>query len=498
MSEEAIDGLNPRILWKKFHEISQISRPSKKEERILQYLKDFADDLGLGIKQDSAGNIVMFVAATPGHEDARTVILQSHVDMVCEKNKGTDHDFDRDPIKLIRDDGWVKAEGTTLGSDNGIGVAASLAVALDKDIIHGPLELLFTVDEETGLTGVNKLQPGFISGKTLLNLDGEEHGAYYVGCSGGQDTVGILKIEEMDATKGWVAYELRITGLKGGHSGLDIHAGRANAIKLLGRLLRKLDVIDYQVVGITGGSKRNVIPREAEATILLNPPDQERVEHVIDEFIEEASEEYAKNDSGLKIEFNREEKGYDQVLARDFVAKLVDVILALPHGIVAMSPDIPNLVETSTNLATIVMGQEEFKVETSQRSSIEGAKAYVTRSVESVFKLAGAEVVFGGSYPGWRPNLNSEILQISKEVYQELFGEEPEIKAVHAGLECGILGDKYPGLDMVSLGPTIQGAHSPDERVNIDDVEKFYNLLSGILSELATEKDRTKSQRYDG
>ncbi len=486
MSEKAIDGLSPRILWQKFYEISRISRPSKKEERILQYLKDFADDLSLRTEQDSAGNIVVFVPATPGYEDSRTVILQSHVDMVCEKNKGTEHDFDRDPIKLIRDEGWIKAEGTTLGSDNGIGVAASLSIALDEDVFHGPLELLFTVDEETGLTGANNLQPGFITGKTLLNLDCEELGAFYVGCAGGQDTVGILKSEKTNAPKGWVAYELVITGLKGGHSGLDIHSGRANAIKLLGRLLRKLEAIDYQLAEITGGSKRNAIPREADATILLNPSDMKRAKNVVSGFIEEVLAEYKKNDGGLRIEFNRKEKAFDKILTKTFGAKLIDVILALPHGIVAMSPDIPNLVETSTNLATIVMGDDEIKVETSQRSSIESARAYIAGSVESVFKLAEAEIIFAGRYPGWKPNLTSEILQISRGVYKKLFGEEPEIKAVHAGLECGIMGDKYPGLDMVSLGPTIQGAHSPDEKVNTDDVGKFYSLLKGILLELAS------------
>ncbi len=488
MSEEAIDGLNPRILWKKFYEISQISRPSKKEERILQYLKDFADDLSLGIKQDSAGNIVMFVPATPGHENARTVILQSHVDMVCEKNKGTDHNFDRDPIRMIRDDRWVKAEGTTLGSDNGIGVAASLAIALNEDLIHGPLELLFTVDEETGLTGASNLQAGFINGKTLLNLDCEEHGVFYVGCAGGQDTVGILKIERMSVSKGLVAHELLVTGLMGGHSGLDIHIGRANAIKLLGRLLRKLEMIDYQVAEIAGGSKRNAIPREAEATILLDPSDTRRGNKIISEFVEEALTEYKENDGGLKIEFNKKEKSFDQVFTKDFIAKTVNVILALPHGVVAMSPDIPNLVETSTNLATIIMEDGGLKLETSQRSSIESARAYVSSSVESVFRLADAKVLFESSYPGWKPNLDSEVLLISKGVHKKLFGQEPEIKAVHAGLECGLLGDKYPGLDMVSLGPTIQGAHSPDERVNIDDVEKFYTLLKGILLELAMQK----------
>jgi len=489
MSEEAIDGLNPRILWKKFHEISQISRPSKKEERILQYLKDFADELSLEIKQDGAGNIVMFVAATSGHENARTVILQSHVDMVCEKNRGTDHDFDRDPIRMIRDNGWIKADGTTLGSDNGIGVAASLAIASDEDLIHGPLELLFTVDEETGLTGASNLEPGFITGKTLLNLDCEEHGVFYVGCAGGQDTVGTLKIEKTNVPKGLVAHELLVSGLKGGHSGLDVHTGRANAIKLLGRLLRKLEMIDYHVAEIAGGSRRNAIPREAEATILVDPSDTKRTKKIIHAFVEEVLMEYRQSDGGLKIEFNNTEKSSDKVFTKGFLAKTVDVILALPHGVVAMSPDIPNLVETSTNLATIIMEDGRLKIETNQRSSIESARAAVASSVESVFRLADAKVSFEGCYPGWKPNLGSEILRISSGVYKKLFEHEPEIRAVHAGLECGILGDKYPGLDMVSLGPTIQGAHSPDEKVSINAVERFYDLLKGILLELAVRKD---------
>ena len=488
MSDKAIKGLKPEILWQRFYEISQIPRPSKKEERVLQYLRNTAKELSLTTEEDSAGNIVMYVPASPGYENAKTVVLQSHVDMVCEKNKGTDHDFDRDPIKLVRDNDWLKAAGTTLGSDNGIGVAASLAMASDRDVIHGPLEFLFTVDEETGLTGVSNLQPGFIAGRTLLNLDSEEEGSFYVGCAGGQDTVGIFKIREMSPSTGLAAYELAVTGLKGGHSGLDIHAGRANAIKLLGRLLKKLEVIDYEVAEIKGGSKRNAIPREAEATILLSPSDTEAARKIIDRFVEEAMMEYRKNDGGLEIGFTKKEKTFDRVFTNGFLAKIVDVILALPHGVIAMSPEIPDLVETSTNLATIVMEEDKVKIETNQRSSIEGAKAWIASSVESLFRLADAEISSGGGYPGWKPNLNSEVLEISREVYKRLFKKEPEIKAIHAGLECGILGDKYPGLDVVSFGPTIQGAHSPDERVNIRDVERFYALLKGILLELATQR----------
>ena len=484
MSDKAIMGLDPEIVWQRFYEISQVPRPSKKEEKILRYLRNISKELSLNIKEDSIGNMVMSVKATPGYENAKTVVLQSHVDMVCEKNKGTDHDFNNDPITLMRDDDWIRAEGTTLGSDNGIGIAASIAVASDRDVIHGPLELLFTVDEETGLTGANNLRPGFITGKTLLNLDSEEGGSFYVGCSGGQDTVGIFEIEEMNASKGLAAYDLLVGGLKGGHSGLDIHVGRANAIKLLGRFLKKLEGINHQVVEITGGSKRNAIPREAEATVLLNPSDEEIVKKMVNTFFEEAMMEYQKNDGGLKIELIKKEKSYDTVFTKDFLAKIVNVILALPHGVIAMSSDIPDLVETSTNLATIVKEEGKITIETSQRSSIEGAKHYIASSVESLFKLTDAEIFSGSGYPGWKPNLNSEILRISKEVYEKLFEKEPQIKAIHAGLECAILGERYPGLDMVSFGPTIRGAHSPDERVSIIEVERFYDLLKAILLEL--------------
>lgn len=485
MAENAIAGIKPELLWKRFFEISQIPRPSKKEGRVLEYLRKTAKELNLNYKEDPTGNIIITKPASAGYENAPAVVLQSHVDMVCEKNKSTQHDFDKDPLKLKREGDWIKAEGTTLGADNGVGAAAALAVLEDSSITHGPLECLFTVDEETGLTGVNNLQPGFVQGKILLNMDSEEDGAFYVGCSGGQDTMGTFEIKYSQAPAGFAPYEVMVSGLKGGHSGLDIIVGKANAIKLLARTLQKLDQINYEAAAITGGSKRNAIPREAEATVLINPADEKKAKEIIAAFTNELLNEYKAVDSGLKISFEKKTETFDKVFDKKFTAQLITALLALPHGVIAMSQDIQGLVETSTNLATITQEGSLLKVGTSQRSSIESAKYNVAQMVVSVFNLAGAKVTQGDGYPGWKPNLNSAVLKTSQKVFKKLFNAEPEVKAIHAGLECGILGDKYPGMDMISFGPTIEGAHSPDERVNVPTVEKFYTLLKEILSELA-------------
>ncbi len=486
MSKEAIEGLKPEILWQRFYEISQIPRPSKKEEKILEYLRNFAKEHNIKMLEDDTHNIVMKVPATNGYENAPTVVIQGHVDMVCEKNKGTKHDFDNDPIKLIRDGEWMRADGTTLGADNGIGVAAGLAMITDDSVVHGPLELLFTVDEETGLTGANNLATDMLEGKTLLNCDSEEDGAFYVGCSGGQDTVGIYDIEWKELKKDLVPYELTITGLKGGHSGLDIANGRANAIKLLARLMLQLTDVDYRIAEINGGSKRNAIPREAETILLITESDAAKIKQAADEFVKEALLEYKVNDGGLKVELNKKDGSYNKVFKRKFAKRILHVLNALPHGIMAMSPDIPDLVETSTNLATVFTEGDKIRIGTSQRSSIETAKLNISNVVKSIFALSGVEEILDAdSYPGWQPNLDSPVLKLGKEVFKEKYGKDPEIKAIHAGLECGILADKYPGLDMVSFGPTIQGAHSPDEKVNIKDVEKFYTLLTGILEKIA-------------
>ena len=490
MSQSVVNGLKPETLWLRFYEITQVPRPSKKESKIVNHMKKLFSDLGVNFKEDKVGNLVASIKATPGYEKGPTVILQGHVDMVCEKNKTTIHDFDNDPIKLKRDDGWIKADGTTLGSDNGIGVAAALAIITDKDCVHGPLEILLTIDEETGLTGANNISPGFISGKILLNLDSEEDGAFYVGCSGGLDTVAHFNLELEDAPSGLEEYELLVTGLKGGHSGLEISQGKANAIKILARTLKELGKIKYYISSLNGGSKRNAIPREAEANIYLNKSDISKVEGILSEFKKELQNEYKVSDSGLNFEFGKSGINNKKVFSNLFKEKILNTLLALSHGVISMSQDIPDLVETSTNVATISTLKDELVIGTSQRSSVESAKKYVAQNIASVFQLAGAKIESGDGYPGWKPNLDSDILKVSKNVYKDLFGNEPEIKAIHAGLECGILGYKNPGLDMISFGPTIQGAHSPDERVNIETVGKFYTLLKAILKKVATQSPK--------
>ncbi len=485
MSKEAITGLKPELIWEYFYGISQVPRPSKKEGKIVEHVREFARKNNFEFTEDEVGNIVIKVPATEGKENSPVVVLQGHVDMVCEKNKGTKHDFENDPIELIKDGDWIKANGTTLGADNGIGVAAAMAIATDKDAIHGPLEILSTVDEETGMTGVSALQPGFITGQTLLNMDSEEDGVFYIGCSGGQDTVGVYKIEYTEPKKDLVPYQLMVTGLKGGHSGLDIHQGRANAIKLLARLLHRMEDIKYKIADFDGGSLRNAIPREAEITFLINPEDESKVKETIEKFVADSLLECKNTDGDLQVVFEKKDVKVDKVFRKKFTKKLINAVLAMPHGVLAMSPDIPGLVETSTNLATIKINGDELKLGTSQRSAIDAAKMNAAYSVAAVLSLSGAEVVIGDAYPGWQPNIDSELLKISKEVYKETFGDEAEIKAIHAGLETGLLGAKYPGLDMISFGPTIQGAHSPTEKVNIKDVEKFYTLLKAILRKLA-------------
>ncbi len=488
MPVEAIEGLYPSILWKKFFELSQVPRPSKSEEKVRLFLRNFAGQNNFDFKEDETGNIVILIPPTPGCENKPTVVIQNHVDMVCEKNKGTDHDFTKDPIDLIRDGDWITANGTTLGADNGIGAAAALAIATEHDFDHGPLELLFTVDEETGLTGANNLKKGFITGKTLLNLDTEEDGAFYVGCSGGMDTAGTFRVEYEEIVSSYHPYLIFISGLKGGHSGINISEGRANAIKLLGILLSRLQKFDYQLVYLQGGSKRNAIAREAEAILFIDDDNEAKIRELINEFSIECSLEYKFSDPEIRVQFEKKTHASVTIMnafKEDFKKKIINTILAMPHGVVSMSQSIPGLVETSTNLATLNCASYELTIGTSQRSSIESAKRNLGRSVQSVFELAGAKVTFSDGYPGWQPDVDSKILKLSKRVFKRLFGKEAEIKAVHAGLECGILGDKYPGIDMISFGPTIEGAHSPDERVNIQDVDKFYRLLKAILTEIA-------------
>lgn len=484
MAKTAIDGLKPALLWQHFYELSQVPRPSKREHKAVEFVRQFAIKNNFKFKEDKVGNIVISIPASKGKEKSPTIVLQGHVDMVCEKNKGTKHDFDKDPIKLVKSGEWITADGTTLGADNGIGVAAGMAVALDKSAVHGPLEILCTIDEETGMTGVNELKPKFISGKILLNMDSEEDGAFYVGCSGGQDTAGIFQLEYTRARRNTIPVEVLITGLKGGHSGLDIQRQRGNAIKLLGQLLNRID-ISYQIARISGGSLRNAIPREAEAVLLINPKDLSKLRKATKLFTKDALNELKTTDGGLTVKVKKLNEKFSKGIKTELSKTIVNTILALPHGIISMSPDIPDLVETSTNLATVNMTEDSLIMGTSQRSAIDSAKNNIANTIEAIFNLAGAKVTVGDGYPGWKPNMDSKLLKISKSVYKKMYKKDPEIKAIHAGLETGLLGAKYPGIDMISFGPTIEGAHSPDERVNIKAVEKFYNLLKGILKELA-------------
>lgn len=492
MPKIAVENLEPKILWQRFYEISRIPRPSKKEEKIRAYLRNLFRELNVEFKEDSIGNIVAKIPASKGFENSPAVILQGHVDMVCEKNNSKKHDFETDPIEIYREDGWIKADGTTLGSDNGIGVAAALAVISDKNVIHGPLEILLTVDEETGLTGASNFDPNLISGKILINMDSEEEGTFYIGCAGGQDTLGKFILEFENKPHSASLYELTVTGLKGGHSGLEIRLARANAIKILGRVLNELQKINFSIAKLNAGKLRNAIPREAEAIIYLNDSNEKNAQDIINNFQKLASNEFKKSDKDLKITLQKitskdladsENKVFTKILSK----KIINTLLALPNGVISWSQDIPDLVETSTNVATIKISGNELIIGTSQRSSIESAKKYAAKSTAAVFDLASAEIKTTDGYPGWKPNMDSKLLKVATQTYKELFNKEAEIKAIHAGLECGILESKKPGMDMVSFGPTIEGAHSPDEKVNIETVEKFYDLLKSLLKELAVQ-----------
>ncbi len=484
-SLDAIHNIAPALVWQRFYEITQIPRPSKKEERITAHFEQLFRGLGITFTKDKVGNLVAHVPATKGYEKAPVVVLQGHSDMVCEKNRGTEHNFDQDPIQMVRDGEWIGARGTTLGADNGIGVAGALALLSDPEAVHGPLEILITVDEETGLTGANQISKKLLTGKYLLNLDSEEDEIFYIGCAGGIDTAGMFRVKLMPLPSGqYSAFSLQISGLKGGHSGGDIHLGRANAIKLLARTLNALQSVSPYINGIQGGSKRNAIPREAELILVVPEEHLEKARAIIAQCEQDFKNEFKTTDAGVKISLESVSMPIF-VYAKSLTKKLLHTLLALPHGVVQMSAEIENLVETSTNLATVVSDDHTVTIGTNQRSSVESAKRYIAGSVSATIWLAGGKVVQGDGYPGWQPNMQSKLLTICREVAKSKYGKEPEIKAIHAGLECGILGGKYPGMDMISFGPTITGAHSPDERVHIPAVEKFYDLLKAVLKAVA-------------
>jgi dipeptidase D len=478
---DALNGLQPALVWKYFGEIARIPRCSKSEEQVAAYVMTTAKKLGLDAKQDAAGNVLVRKPAARGREAVPTVVLQGHLDMVCEKNAATVHDFTKDPIELVRKGEVLMANGTTLGADNGIAVATNLAIMEDRSLEHGPLELLFTIDEETGLTGAANLQPGFLTGKTLLNLDSEEDWAIYVGCAGGGDTTGSWNVNLEAVPQGSVPLTLSVKGLKGGHSGLEINAGRGNAIKILNRVLLKLHQLGARVSSIEGGNKRNAIPREASAVVNLPAGKEAEARRIVSEMNDTIRAEYSAVDPDLRITADKATTDGMQALSAQQQEKILRAISALPHGVIKMSADVPGLVETSTNVAVINTTDGKITLATSQRSSVESEKQEVGEMVVSVFLLSGAEVEQGSGYPGWKPNLNSPVLKIATEAYSDLFGKDCEVKAVHAGLECGIIGERYPGMDMVSFGPTLEAVHSPDEKIYIASVEKFWKFLMEIL-----------------
>lgn len=476
--------LRPAVVFHYFDEVCQVPRPSKKEEKIRAYLLDFAKKHNLEAKTDEAGNVLIKKAASAGMENLKTVILQSHIDMVCEKNKDTEHNFETDPIQTYIDGEWLRAKGTTLGADNGIGVATELAVLASDDIKHGPIECLFTVDEETGLTGAFALKEEFMNGDILLNLDSEDDGELFIGCAGGANTTAIYPFPKEKAPQGWFFFRVSVKGLTGGHSGDDISKNRANANKLLNRfLVQTMQKYGMRLADIEGGNLHNAIPREAHALCAVPMEYKEAVRVDLNIFISEIENEYSATEPNLSMDLESEAP-VEYVMEQKAMERFLLSVYAVHHGVYAMSQDIPGLVETSSNLASIKVCDGTIKVVTSQRSSILSSRKDMSQMVSAAFILGGATVTTGEGYPGWKPNPSSEILKIAVESYKKLFGVEPKVKAIHAGLECGLFLQKYPSLDMVSFGPTLRGVHSPDERMLIPTVEKFWNHLLDILAHI--------------
>ena len=478
-----IRTLKPNLIWEIFDDITAIPRPSKHEEKIGQWLIDFAKQHSLDYRTDAAGNITILKPASKGMEGAPTVILQSHMDMVCEKNADICHDFMADPIKTCIRDGWVCAEGTTLGADCGIGMAAALAVLIDDSLTHGPVEALFTVDEETGLTGAFNLGEGMISGSVLINLDSEDEGELFIGCAGGVDTVAQLSYHTEPAPDRHIFVRIDVRGLKGGHSGDNINDGLGNSNRILARLLLTAErTMNLRLAQFDGGNLRNAIPREAWGVVAIAEERYSAFQELFERFASEVRAEYAATDSGLEMALTPAEDC--PVIDADSAHRLLSAIVGVPNGVQAMSASLKGLVETSTNLASVKMAGDKVVITTSQRSSVESSKRAVAQSVRAVFELAGADVCHSDGYPGWTPNTSSRVLQVTADAYRRLFATEPIVRAIHAGLECGLFLEKYPHLDMVSFGPTLRGVHSPDERLEIATVDKFWQLLIEVLAQL--------------
>ncbi len=480
--------LQPASVFHFFEEICQVPRPSKKEGKIRQYLTDFAQSHKLEYKVDEAGNVLIRKAASRGKENLKTVVLQSHMDMVCEKNGDVAHNFETDPIETYIDGEWLRAKGTTLGADNGIGMAAELAVLAAEDIEHGPIECLFTVDEETGLTGAFALKKGFMNGDILINLDSEDEGELFIGCAGGAGTTAEFPCPTVKVPEGYFFFRVAVKGLTGGHSGDDINKNRANANKLLNRYLTAMmQRYGMCLCEIDGGNLHNAIPREAWAVCAVPMAYKEAVRVDLNIFLAEVEEEYSATEPNLSMELESETPRAE-MMEPEAMKRFLLAIYAVHNGVYAMSQDIPGLVETSSNLASIKQKEGKIIVVTSQRSSILSSRKDMSQMVRAAFELGGAVCVTADGYPGWKPNPSSEILSVAVESYKRLFGTEPKVKAIHAGLECGLFLEKYPSLDMVSFGPTLRGVHSPDERMLIPTVDKFWRHLLDVLVHVPTKK----------
>ena len=480
--------LQPASVFHYFEEVCKVPRPSKKEEKIRQYLVDFAAAHGLSCKTDEAGNVLVSKAASAGMENRKKVILQSHMDMVCEKNGGVSHDFETDPIETYIDGEWLRAKGTTLGADNGIGVAAELAVLAADDIEHGPIECLFTVDEETGLTGAFALKEGFMDGDILINLDSEDEGELFIGCAGGAGTTAEFSCPMVKAPEGWFFFRVAVKGLTGGHSGDDINKNRANANKLLNRYLTSMmQRYGMRLCEIGGGNLHNAIPREASAVCAVPMEYKEAVRVDLNVYLAEVEEEYSVTEPNLAMEL-KSETPRKEVMEPEAMRRFLLAVYAVHNGVYMMSQDIPGLVETSSNLASVKQRDGKIVIVTSQRSSILSSRKDMSRMVSAAFELGGATCVTADGYPGWKPDPHSEILGIAVESYRRLFGVEPKVKAIHAGLECGLFLEKYPSLDMVSFGPTLRGVHSPDERMLIPTVDKFWRHLLDVLRHIPVKE----------
>ncbi len=483
--ENLLSGFEPKLIWKHFDEIRKIPHESKNEAALAKYVISVAKKCNCDYEQDEVGNVLIRKPASSGHEKAPVLILQSHLDMVCEKNSDVDFDFAKDAIQLQIDGGWLTAKGTTLGADNGIGVAAALAVLEDDSLTHGTLELLFTIDEETGLTGASHIHPDFLKGKMYLNLDSEEEGVFTIGCSGGADTTFTLPISRRTPKSGTII-QIRITGLKGGHSGLDINTGRGNAIKILNRLLwDSAQEHEIAIITFDGGNKRNAIAREASADVIVPSDNVDKVKSCMEKSLAEQKFELKAVEKDLAMSIEERKGGIPAALDEDSQKRILNLVYCLPHGVVSMSQDIKGLVETSTNLATIGTKDDQIEIGQSSRSSIGSALAAVRKQLKAMAELSGATVSQPEGYPGWTPNLESEMLKIAKDAYKKSFGKEPHVSAIHAGLECGLIGERYPQMDMISFGPDLRNPHSPDEKIHIGSVEKFWKLLGKIMEMVA-------------